>query len=706
MKSYYISAAGDDANSGESPEMPFKTLSRVNACALQPGDSVLFRKGDVFVGELQLCHSGQMNAPIKVGSYGEGNKPVITGAIPVKEWKAASQDMHVALMSEEVFQLFVSDEWYNVARIPAQGFYTIQDGDKKSLKDDMHLNGYDNLKGATARIRSVNWQYETAKVASHEKDTLFFEELMMYQCSARYGYMLDNKQEFLKAPGQWYWSRGKSELYCIVKPGHSAQNFQAGAVIYRTGISIAEGVSHVSIEGLQVCRFHYAAVWGGKRSSHIRIADCEICEVNVYGIGLDLESEYYEIANNSIHTIWGRGISTLESSHNKIVGNTIREIGLNPGYGFDGVNNGIGIAVLKTEVTYVLNRETHDNLKAKGFPDAVLERVFPLIGLPFPDEKFLIEQLEFALGHELSEMYLSGLMTSVKEDLLTRTFECTNNYVAYNSVDQTGYAGIRVDGNGSLVEYNVITNTLLHMNDGGALYCWAQNDAYTFNNIFQHNIIIGALGNCEATPNNLPYAYGIYTDNKCHHMTIKGNTVIGAVGGILINDEAHDQYIIGNTLYDNDYGLVFSEYFMPGSLRDCVATDNICFCKRRNQRALFVESRIRDSFSPGVLNSNLYANPYYPYPILELTQKDDIREFREFKLTSWQMHSGQDATSAMIATEHHDAGGRHSEIIVNTADGEMAFDLPKDQLYTDIYGNDLGVSANIPAYGSLIILQK
>jgi hypothetical protein len=278
--------------------------------------------------------------------------------------------------------------------------------------------------------------------------------------------------------------------------------------------------------------------------------------------------------------------------------------------------------------------------------------------------------------------------------------------VAYNVVDQCGYAGIRVDGNNSIAECNVIKNSLLHMNDGGALYCWAQNENYTFNNIFRNNIIINAVGSCEATANDLAYAYGIYTDNKCHHISIQNNTVVGTVGGILINDEAHHQKIIGNTLYDNNMGLVFSEYFMPDTLVGCEAYDNILFAKKRNQRALFVECRIREEFVPGLLDKNLYANPYYPFPIVALTFKDNVRSFKEYTLESWQKYYRQDADSKTIATANHDAGGQQSHIFINETNQPKSFEIPTDLIYTDLYGNELKGKVDIAPFSSIIILQK
>lgn len=56
-KVYYVdSAAGDDANDGRSAESPWKSLEKVNATVLKPGESLLYKAGSIYNGQLKpLC---------------------------------------------------------------------------------------------------------------------------------------------------------------------------------------------------------------------------------------------------------------------------------------------------------------------------------------------------------------------------------------------------------------------------------------------------------------------------------------------------------------------------------------------------------------------------------------------------------------------------------------------------------------------------
>jgi len=86
-KNYYISADGNDTNDG-SIENPWLTLEKVTAAAandnnggfIQPGDSILFGAGDTFEGQLVVNRSGTLEKPIVIASYGQGEKPVLTGS--------------------------------------------------------------------------------------------------------------------------------------------------------------------------------------------------------------------------------------------------------------------------------------------------------------------------------------------------------------------------------------------------------------------------------------------------------------------------------------------------------------------------------------------------------------------------------------------------------------------------------------------------
>lgn len=75
---YYIDAlSGDDANTGISKKTAWKSLSRLNSVEFQPGDSILFKRGGKWTGNIKPQGSGAPKQRIVIGAYGEGTAPVL-----------------------------------------------------------------------------------------------------------------------------------------------------------------------------------------------------------------------------------------------------------------------------------------------------------------------------------------------------------------------------------------------------------------------------------------------------------------------------------------------------------------------------------------------------------------------------------------------------------------------------------------------------
>jgi hypothetical protein len=83
-KTYYVSSTtGNDTNTGADSAHAWKTVDKVNSTLLNQGDSILFKSGDEFIGQLRINSSGTREYPIFYGKYGAGNFPVINGSTAV-----------------------------------------------------------------------------------------------------------------------------------------------------------------------------------------------------------------------------------------------------------------------------------------------------------------------------------------------------------------------------------------------------------------------------------------------------------------------------------------------------------------------------------------------------------------------------------------------------------------------------------------------
>ena len=77
---YVDSEKGNDAAPGSGETAAWQSLARVNQAELIPGDSVLFKRGGLWRGQL-FPHSGTNGARIAYGAYGTGEKPILQGSV-------------------------------------------------------------------------------------------------------------------------------------------------------------------------------------------------------------------------------------------------------------------------------------------------------------------------------------------------------------------------------------------------------------------------------------------------------------------------------------------------------------------------------------------------------------------------------------------------------------------------------------------------
>lgn len=75
---YYVDTTnGNDSLSGTSEANAWQTVDKVTSSSFNPGDTILFKRGEVWRGDLTISSNGTANNPITFGAYGEGEQPRI-----------------------------------------------------------------------------------------------------------------------------------------------------------------------------------------------------------------------------------------------------------------------------------------------------------------------------------------------------------------------------------------------------------------------------------------------------------------------------------------------------------------------------------------------------------------------------------------------------------------------------------------------------
>src|SRR5258708_5180260 len=86
---YYVDATGGvDTNDGLSQATAWKTVAKVNGSTFAAGDSILFKRGQIWNESLVPPSSGASGNPIVFDAYGTGEAPTLTGyvGLPTASW--------------------------------------------------------------------------------------------------------------------------------------------------------------------------------------------------------------------------------------------------------------------------------------------------------------------------------------------------------------------------------------------------------------------------------------------------------------------------------------------------------------------------------------------------------------------------------------------------------------------------------------------
>ena len=90
---YYVSNTGSDSNDGLTPVTAWQTLNHVSQQTFQPGDSVLFQRGDTWRETLYVTSSGSSTDQVTFSAYGTGALPRILGSELAMGWSQVAPNI-------------------------------------------------------------------------------------------------------------------------------------------------------------------------------------------------------------------------------------------------------------------------------------------------------------------------------------------------------------------------------------------------------------------------------------------------------------------------------------------------------------------------------------------------------------------------------------------------------------------------------------
>ena len=335
---YYVSSTGNDSANGLSSSTPWKSLSKVSSASsgFMPGDRILLKRGDTFVGTIKLSRSGASGNPIIIGAYGSGNNPVISGFTTVSGWSSYGSGIYYKALSCESALNIVTINGVNtpIGKWPNTGFLSVDSHISNTSITDSELPSSPNWTGAEVVIRKASQIWDRNKITNHSGTTLSYTSGSYYNAQDGYGYFIQNDIKTLDRQGEWFHNGSNFYMYFGT---NSPDNYTVKVGVVDQLINL-NGINYITIEGISLEGANSYAIQI-RNSGYITVQSCNFNftgKTTIYG-PWDGDSPYCKILNNTIRNSNSIGIKLVGDHTNATVtGNRIENSGIIIGMGESG----------------------------------------------------------------------------------------------------------------------------------------------------------------------------------------------------------------------------------------------------------------------------------------------------------------------------------------------------------------------------------
>lgn len=474
---YYVSSvSGSDANPGTSSALPWKSIIPVTNTLYNPGDTILFKRGEVFYGQLSLKgtgKSGTTNNPITFGAYGIGVNPQITGFSNITSWVNTGGNI-----------------WESSTGVTPL-----------TTLNAVMVNSSNTARGRWPKV-TADPHYRFDVTTNATSGSLLTNSIVCYQ--------LTNSTY---SPPTIVWTNAEVVIwdadYTIDK--HPVTN-QVGGIVYFTGgdrkLDEADGL--FMQEDLRCLTAQNEWMWNSSTK-----------KISIYSTysptNVQAASQNYNFTLDGNSNIVCNGIDFTGANGFLTSGSSFGGIDLNSTHNIQLLNCGIrnqghiGIRSHNNRNSNIrIENCLFDNCNQMG---AILSQT---VG-PVPQStNAVIRFSKFTNMGMLPGMFVEGLTTSM-------TADGPGTSIEYNEFYNTGGFTIHWWGSGTRIANNVITNFCMTTRDSGSMYTFNTTGVptNTYGIVICDNII--AHGGHAGTSRSLKH--GIYFDWRGNGTTVERNHV-------------------------------------------------------------------------------------------------------------------------------------------------------------------------------------
>jgi len=690
---YHVSSSdGADSNTGLSSEPglngPFKTIAKVNGLALQPGDTVLFKCGDVWRAEMLVINkSGTADNPISFGSYPGGcaDKPVVSGAQSISGWTAYGVNIYYADLSaganagkftNGVNQLFRNGDRLSLGRWPnldaGDGYSTIDSQLSSTSFNDIQLPAAD-WSGAVAHIKGMRWYILNRQVTADSGSTLTMGSNLDCwgdNCTG-WGYFLNNHLGTLDREGEWYYNPANQRVYLYTTSGAPVAGQIEGSVILKTdgrswgGVMLGQdltgsGISYVGVENLDLRRWFRHGI---------------ATPTNLAGY----ENHHLSLQNNSIMDVDGIGINLMAWVYNAQDGRP------------DGWRGGYNLSLSGNTIERANSMGINTSSRQSTLTDNVIRDVGMVQNLGAAGLGCAFDAGEGACTED-------GDGIRIKTDKADDTGN--NNTLTGNRLERIAYNGIDVFGHHNILDRNVITQACHTKGDCGgvrtfgnvSLAASAVHDLTISNNIITD--IPGNTDGCHSTFRPL-FGMGLYIDNYSRDVLVTGNSIINTTFTGILYQESSGK-IEHNTVYNAASGAMYTgQINLAGSSTRATLGNNIMYGLTNNAWTFY-------SSSPSNVSSSDYNYFFHPYINSHIGYGPN---WTRYTFAGWQNFSGRDSQSKTNWFTQNSGAAPLSVIFYNDTKTGRVIDLGNKR-YLDLDQNQITGSLILAPFTSKVLIDN
>jgi parallel beta-helix repeat protein len=559
---YYVSATGNDSNSGTSINAPWQTLAKVNSLTPNPGDQILFRRGDTWTGTIIIRASGTFASPIIYGAYGTGVNPVISGFTTITGWIYDGGGIYSKVINPVSAPniLIIDGVQYSIGRYPNNSNLVYEASNTNISITDNQLPGTPNWTGAEAVIykNAIN-TLDRCLITNHSGNTLTYTNLgTTRNASASGDYFIQNDLRTLDQFGEWYYNKTTKKLsvfFGTINPSTKITKVSLYDNLVTNSSRDYIAISNLNFEGSNSSTFNF-------RSG---TDNCKVNNCNVIFSGYDAFTMFGNnilIDNCSVSNVNGGGI-VINGLNALITNNNLSNIGLLPGQ-TNMIVSTCAMTINGNNPEVRFNSIENTAYMGIYFTVSAIKGIIQYNKLNRTSQ-LRIDSGSIYLGHDHTGTLIDhNIVLNAGGSGIFLDEDCVGVTVSNNSVSTSFDNGIKLH----ISPENIIQSNILYNNTNGIYYANWFTSRRLYDIIFADNIVFANTGqfvtkltNRYVVDNNIgPANNNYYAHSSTESQVFKVNVV---------GDNSNKTFLQWKNIIKSDY----TSYDIPKNLN----TENVAF---------------------------------------------------------------------------------------------------------------------------------